>query len=75
MISYRHQLIKDSKLVTLFSDRNKEIAVGCSLPLRVLFFFSLLDLWRQYEDVLAQSQSQPTREQIKPTTSFQETTV
>ncbi|CAH3142869.1 unnamed protein product [Pocillopora meandrina] len=33
------------------------------------------DLWRQYEDVLAQSQSQPTREQIKPTTSFQETTV
>ena len=75
MISYKHQLIKGSKLVTLFSDRNKESAVGCSLPSGVLFFFSLLDLWRQYEDFLAQSQSQPTREQIKLTTSLQETTV
>ena len=74
MISYKYQLIKDSKLVTLFSDRNKESAVGCSLPSGVLFF-SLLDLWRQYEDFLAQSQSQPTREQIKPTTSVQETTI
>ena len=39
MISYKHQLIKDSKQVTLFSDRNKRTAVGCSLPLGVLFFF------------------------------------
>lgn len=33
------------------------------------------DLGKQYEDSLAQSLSQPTREQIKPTTSLQETTV